>query len=218
MLSLLALLFRRLPPLLLRLAWVPVSVPIALYVIPGVEWLVRWLEKKSGALSRYALVYAGLTGDGFWISAVRARELVWGVESPGSEQDVQQEPGRRSRDPVQTKAKFGSERTSALPPSIHKLTDPFFLLTAPLALLTISPLTLSFPFALLTYLFVAHTIGAPNKALGAALLAGDVTCIVGLFCVGVVRDTWVFSLSIHIYINIHSHTQGRHALPMLLYR
>ena len=116
MLSLLALLLRRLPPLLLRVPWVPVSVPIALYVIPGVEWLIRWLEKKSGALSRYALVYAGLTGDGFWISAVRARELVWGVERPGSEEDGQQEPvrtgRRRNRDPVPTKAKFGSERTS----------------------------------------------------------------------------------------------------------
>jgi hypothetical protein len=59
---------------------------------------------------------------------------------------------------------------------------------APLALLTISPLTLSFPFALLTYLFVAHTIGAPNEAFGAALLAGGVTSLVGLFCVGLVRD------------------------------
>jgi len=106
-------------------------VPIALYVIPGIDWLVRWLERKSGALSRYALVYAGLTGDGFWISAVRARELVWGVESPGSEQDVQQQPvrtGRRSRDPVPTKAKFGSERTFLLPLSapIHLRTLFFF--------------------------------------------------------------------------------------------
>jgi len=62
-------------------------------------------------------------------------------------------------------------------------------LSAPLALLTISPLTLSFPFALITYLFVAHTLGAPNEALGAALLAGAVTALVGLFCVGVVKDT-----------------------------
>lgn len=61
-------------------------------------------------------------------------------------------------------------------------------LIAPLALLTISPLTLSFPFALLTYLFVAHTIGAPNEAFGAALLAGGVTALVGLFCVGLVKD------------------------------
>ena len=75
------------------------------------------------------------------------------------------------------------------PPAHPSSYEPFFLLTAPLALLTISPLTLSFPFALLTYLFVAHTIGAPNEALGAALLAGGVTCVVGLFCVGVVRDT-----------------------------
>ena len=66
--------------------------------------------------------------------------------------------------------------------------DNFVAYLAPLALLTISPLTLSFPFALLTYLFVAHTIGAPNEAFGAALLAGGVTALVGLFCVGLVRD------------------------------
>jgi hypothetical protein len=48
---------------------------------------------------------------------------------------------------------------------------------------------LSFPFALLTYIFVAHTIGAPNEALGASVLAGGVTALVGLFCVGLVKDT-----------------------------
>ncbi len=59
---------------------------------------------------------------------------------------------------------------------------------APLTLLTVAPLTLSFPFALLTYLFVAHTLGAPNAALGASVLAGGVTALVGLFCVGLVKD------------------------------
>lgn len=56
-------------------------------------------------------------------------------------------------------------------------------------LLTILPLTLSFPFALTTYLFVAHTLNAPQQALGAAVLAGGVTALVGLFCVGLVKDT-----------------------------
>jgi hypothetical protein len=60
---------------------------------------------------------------------------------------------------------------------------------APLTLLTFAPLTLMFPFALTTYLFVAHTLGAPDQALGAALLAGGVTALVGLFCVGLVKDT-----------------------------
>jgi len=109
-------------------------VPIALYVIPGVEWLIRWLERKSGALSRYALVYAGLTGDAFWISAVRARELVWGVESPRTDQGEPEQAqgrraGRRRRDSVPTKAKFGSERMCLpfLSASIHLLTIPIFL-------------------------------------------------------------------------------------------
>lgn len=56
-------------------------------------------------------------------------------------------------------------------------------------MLTYTPLTLTFPFALLTYLFVAHTLSAPESALGAALLAGGVTALVGLFCVGLVEDT-----------------------------
>jgi hypothetical protein len=63
------------------------------------------------------------------------------------------------------------------------------LLLAPLALLTITPLTMTLPFALTTYLFVAHTLNAPDQALGAALLAGGVTSLVGLFCVGLVKDT-----------------------------
>ncbi|KAF8958026.1 plasma-membrane choline transporter-domain-containing protein [Flammula alnicola] len=104
----------------------------------------------SERVSRYALVYAGLTGVGFWECARRGRVLVSGIEEV---------VGRR----------FTSE--------------------PPLALLTISPLTLTFPFALMTYLFVAHTLGAPNEALGAALLAGGVTALVGLFCVGLVKDT-----------------------------
>ena len=62
-------------------------------------------------------------------------------------------------------------------------------LSAPLVLLTIAPLTMTLPFALTTYLFVAHTLNAPEQALGAALLAGGVTSLVGLFCVGLVKDT-----------------------------
>ncbi|OBZ65717.1 hypothetical protein A0H81_14255 [Grifola frondosa] len=59
----------------------------------------------------------------------------------------------------------------------------------PLMLLTVAPLTLTFPFALLTYLFVAHTLDAPHEALSASLLAGGVTALVGLFCIGLVKDT-----------------------------
>ena len=60
---------------------------------------------------------------------------------------------------------------------------------APLTMLTVAPLTLTFPFALTTYLFVAHTLDAPEEALEASLLAGVVTALVGLFCVGLVKDT-----------------------------
>ncbi|KAI0333631.1 hypothetical protein GY45DRAFT_1389035 [Cubamyces sp. BRFM 1775] len=59
----------------------------------------------------------------------------------------------------------------------------------PLTLLTVAPLTLCFPFALATYLFVAHTLNAPDSALSASLLAGGVTALVGMFCIGLVKDT-----------------------------
>ena len=66
---------------------------------------------------------------------------------------------------------------------------------APLTLLTVAPLTLTFPFALITYLFVAHTLGAPDSALSAALLAGGVTALVGMFCIGLVKDTSVLTFT-----------------------
>ena len=52
-------------------------------------------------------------------------------------------------------------------------------------------MTLTLPFALSAYLFVAHTLAAPDQALAAALLAGTVTALVGMFCVGLVSDTYV---------------------------
>jgi len=58
-----------------------------------------------------------------------------------------------------------------------------------LRLLGFAPLTLSFPFALSTYLFVAHTLSSPDSALPASLLAAVVTVLVGRFCVSLVEDT-----------------------------
>jgi hypothetical protein len=158
-------------------------VPVALYVVPGVRIAVGWLEEKSGTLSKYALVYAGLTGAGFWESAKRGRVLVNGIEGPM----VATEPVRGERRNLNRKRRFSSERMFSSFLQICVMV--IYECPAPLALLTISPLTLTFPFALMTYLFVAHTLGAPNEALGAAVLAGAVTALVGLFCVGLVKDT-----------------------------
>ncbi|KAH9958336.1 plasma-membrane choline transporter-domain-containing protein [Russula dissimulans] len=133
---------------------VPVYLPIALRIYTGpLLYAAGYLEDAAGSLSKYALVYVGLTGEGFWVSARRARALVTGAESGA---------GRFRKN-------FKSE--------------------PPLTLLRIAPLTLTLPFALTAYLFVAHTLGAPDQALSAALLAGTVTALVGLFCVGLVADT-----------------------------
>ncbi|KAL4068171.1 plasma-membrane choline transporter-domain-containing protein [Scleroderma citrinum] len=148
LLSLLTIALRLLPsyfPLVLR----PWLQPLAV----GSGIAVGYLETVTSALSRYALIYTGLTGDPFFPSARRARALTVAVETADA--------GRYRR-------KFKTEPQ--------------------LTMLTYAPLTLTFPFALITYLFVAHTLAAPNSALGAAVLAGGVTALVGLYCVGLVKD------------------------------
>ncbi|KXN91452.1 hypothetical protein AN958_00714 [Leucoagaricus sp. SymC.cos] len=127
--------------------------PRAFFLVNGIRLAVGYLDGVTTALSKYALVYSGLTGDPFMPSARRAKALTASVEA-------KMKQGRK---------KFGAE--------------------PPLTLLTVAPLTLSFPFALLTYLFVAHTLNSPDSALGASVLAGTVTALVGLFCVGLVKDT-----------------------------
>ncbi|KAI6043332.1 plasma-membrane choline transporter-domain-containing protein [Pisolithus marmoratus] len=148
-LSLLTVALRFLPsyfPIVLRPWLQPITV--------GAGMAVAYLESVTSSLSRYALIYAGLTGDPFFPSARRARALTAAVETSST--------GRYRR-------KFKTEPQ--------------------LTMLTYAPLTMTFPFALLTYLFVAHTLNAPNAALGAAMLAGGVTALVGLYCVGLIKDT-----------------------------
>ena len=61
---------------------VPVYLPIALRMYTGpLLFAAGYLEDAAGSLSKYALVYVGLTGEGFWVSARRARALAAGAES-----------------------------------------------------------------------------------------------------------------------------------------
>jgi len=91
-------------------------------------------------------------------------------------------------DPFLPSARRAQALTAAVNTSVAKYKKRFKT-EPPLTMLTYAPLTLTFPFALTTYLFVAHTLGAPAHALWASLLAGGVTALVGLFCVGLVKDT-----------------------------
>jgi hypothetical protein len=92
------------------------------------------------------------------------------------------------------------------------------ILLAPLTILRIAPLTLTLPFALSAYLFVAHTLGAPDQAFAAALLAGTVTALVGMFCVGLVSDTYVVSRIFYTFIPICVHeNKCGHVVSVLLY-
>lgn len=61
---------------------VPVYLPIAMRIYTGpLLFAAGYLEDAAGSLSKYALVYVGLTGEGFWVSARRARALIAGAES-----------------------------------------------------------------------------------------------------------------------------------------
>ncbi|KAF8884801.1 plasma-membrane choline transporter-domain-containing protein [Infundibulicybe gibba] len=91
-------------------------------------------------------------------------------------------------DPFMPSAKRARALTASVEVKAGRLRSKAFSAEPPLTLLTVAPLTLTFPFALTTYLFVAHTLNAPEQALGAAILAGGVTALVGLFCVGLVKD------------------------------
>ncbi|TCD70269.1 hypothetical protein EIP91_004170 [Steccherinum ochraceum] len=128
--------------------------PYLRFVSVGAGMGVSYLEGVTGALSTYALIYTGLTGDAFMASARRSRALTGAVQNASL---------------ARYRRKFKTE--------------------PPLTMLTVAPLTLTFPFSLTTYLFVAHTLNAPDQALGASVLAGGVTALVGLFCVGLVKDT-----------------------------
>ncbi|EAU88963.2 hypothetical protein CC1G_10091 [Coprinopsis cinerea okayama7 len=132
--------------LTIALQRLPVYLPVRIVpiIMPGIRWIVGYIDGVTTALSAYALVYAGLTGDPFMASARRSRVLVNGGQNA------------RGRG-------MGGRR--------------------------VAKEVLTFPFALSTYLFVAHTLGAPNEALGAAVLAAGTTGLVGLFCVGLVKDT-----------------------------
>jgi lipoprotein signal peptidase len=121
-------------------------------------YLEAWVAGPGLGGGQGALVYAGLSGDGFWRSRGRISALsVAEFQARGTSQRF-----------------FRPQATSFTP--------------IPLSMLTIFPLTLTFPAALLTYLFVAHTLSSPNEALGAAILAGGVTALVARFCEGVVSD------------------------------
>ena len=42
------------------------------YVIPGVVWVVKILEGWTYRLNKHGLIYAGLTGESFSVSAVKS--------------------------------------------------------------------------------------------------------------------------------------------------
>ncbi len=74
LLTLLTLFFERLP------LYMPARV---LFLVSGIRVVVGFLEGITTALSKYALVYVGITGDPFMPSARRARALTSKVGKRG---------------------------------------------------------------------------------------------------------------------------------------
>ncbi|THU81549.1 hypothetical protein K435DRAFT_844705 [Dendrothele bispora CBS 962.96] len=144
------------------------------------RWLIGWVDGWTRAVSADVLVYAGMMGDGFWRSASRAGGLQAQVMTPGGDKGVGKGKGKG-------KGRRGQQQQQRFEPAPDKVL--FNRVSHPsIPTLTLVPLTLTLPFALTTYLFVAHALGAPNYAFGAAVLAGGVTWLVGGFCKGVVGD------------------------------
>ena len=76
---------RLLTLLTLFLHRLPVYIPArAFFLITGIRMAIGYLETVTTALSKYALVYSGLTGDPFMNSARRAKALTRGAEAKAS--------------------------------------------------------------------------------------------------------------------------------------
>lgn len=61
----------------------PVYLPVRIVgiVLPAIRFLIGYIDGATTALSKYALVYAGLTGDNFMGSARRSRVLTAAMEN-----------------------------------------------------------------------------------------------------------------------------------------
>jgi Plasma-membrane choline transporter len=75
-LTILAIFLQNLPFYLRRITCVSVAAPIAMFAIPGVDWVVRLLEGWMNRVKMYVLIYAGLTGEPFWVSVGKLKDGV----------------------------------------------------------------------------------------------------------------------------------------------
>ncbi|KAH9953560.1 hypothetical protein BGW80DRAFT_507321 [Lactifluus volemus] len=76
--SLLFTLMRMLLLFIIFLRRVPVYLPISLRIYTGpLLYVAGYLEDAAGSLSIFALVYVGLTGEGFWASARHAKTFLF---------------------------------------------------------------------------------------------------------------------------------------------
>lgn len=129
----------------------------------SIQTSINYLESITSATSRYALVYTGLCGEGYW-SATRRAAAFTGPSTLSS-------PLLRSH----------REAVRALDALDRTLSTQTYTLSLPFALATylfVSHLSSS----------SSESYARDGEALGAAILAGVVTSIVCGFCNGVIKD------------------------------
>ena len=102
-----------------------------------------YVENAMSSLGTHVSIYLGLTGDPFFPSARMAAALTAAVNSSVAKY----------------RRKFKNDRTSS---TSCTLVAPDVHFAAPFTMLTYAPRMLTLPFALTTYPFVAHTLGAPQ--------------------------------------------------------
>ena len=83
-------------------------------MIPGVSWVVRYLEGWTSKLNKHGLIYAGLTGEPFWASVNRAGVLVNKGKAGFVSEEADGNPGRGRGRILKKKPGFSSERKSCL--------------------------------------------------------------------------------------------------------
>ena len=74
LLTILTIFIQNLPFDLRRIPWVPLATPLAIFDIPGVGWVVRFLKDEQ--IEQVWFDVSGLTGEPFWVPTARAGVLI----------------------------------------------------------------------------------------------------------------------------------------------
>ncbi|KDQ10206.1 hypothetical protein BOTBODRAFT_190664 [Botryobasidium botryosum FD-172 SS1] len=144
------------------------------------------------SLSAYGLVYVGVTGEGFWVSARRARELTGNGSGGGRGRGQEEEDGDSEEGVTEGRTGRGrggrrgrgEQQGGARRGRVARVDDYALLST----LQTLLALSLAVLAAIAGYIFASHSLAGPSNAPLAALLTGGVTYLTVGFGMGLSED------------------------------